>query len=243
MTKVNPYFEILDKHNENVFNELMALSKQTIAQMEECKLLYSKQGQQIKINQIYNESIEKANEIKDRHLVTLKHLLDGEKVKLQPKPITDINEKILNELVKMNNFNSFSTTLSHMSVDEILAYEQEKYLSEQEINLIKSELSKRADTLQGEERLNLYSKQRQISYTPKTKLLDQAYERIEQYNLDSNIFPGMPISDSLTGGVEKLMGKEIVDKVNEVNYFGDSKNTSNNLMTQLNEMNITGGNE
>ncbi|MGL5191427.1 MAG: hypothetical protein ACRC7S_17435 [Cetobacterium sp.] len=223
MGKVNPYYEILDKHNENAIAQLTSLSETTLSQMNECKLLYSKQGQQIKINQIYSDAIKKAEEFKTNQIALLKTLLDGEKVKLQPKPVTDMNERILNELVKMNNFNSFSTNLTHMTVQEILEYEQDKYLSEQEVNLIKSELTKRADKLEGQEGLDLLVKQRQLNHIPKTKLLEQAYERIEQYNLDSNMFPGMPISNSLTGGVEKLMGKEILDKVNEVNYFGGNE--------------------
>lgn len=223
MNKVNPYFELIDNYNENVINELKTLSNETLDSMNECKLLYSKQGQQIKINQIYQEAISKAQQIKNSHVQSLKALLEQEKVKLQPKPITDVNERILNELIKLNKYNSFSTQLTYMSTDEILRYENENYLNEQEVSLIKSELTKRADNMSGEEGLNLLQKQRQLRYIPKAMLLQQAYERIEQYELDSNMFPGMSVSDSLTGGVEKLLGKDILDEVNEVNFFGGNE--------------------
>lgn len=223
MNKVNPYFELIDNYNENVINELKTLSNETLDSMNECKLLYSKQGQQIKINQIYQEAISKAQQIKNSHVQSLKALLEQEKVKLQPKPITDVNERILNELIKLNKYNSFSTQLAYMSTDEILRYENENYLNEQEVSLIKSELTKRADNMSGEEGLNLLQKQRQLRYIPKAMLLQQAYERIEQYELDSNMFPGMSVSDSLTGGVEKLLGKDILDEVNEVNFFGGNE--------------------
>ncbi|WP_349406752.1 hypothetical protein [Clostridium perfringens] len=223
MNKVNPYFELIDNYNKNVINELKTLSNETLDSMNECKLLYSKQGQQIKINQIYQEAISKAQQIKNSHVQSLKALLEQEKVKLQPKPITDVNERILNELIKLNKYNSFSTQLAYMSTDEILRYENENYLNEQEVSLIKSELTKRADNMSGEEGLNLLQKQRQLSYIPKAMLLQQAYERIEQYELDSNMFPGMSVSDSLTGGVEKLLGKDILDEVNEVNFFGGNE--------------------
>lgn len=223
MNKVNPYFELIDNYNENVINELKTLSNETLDSMNECKLLYSKQGQQIKINQIYQEAISKAQQIKNSHVQSLKALLEQEKVKLQPNPITDVNERILNELIKLNKYNSFSTQLTYMSTDEILRYENENYLNEQEVSLIKSELTKRADNMSGEEGLNLLQKQRQLRYIPKAMLLQQAYERIEQYELDSNMFPGMSVSDSLTGGVEKLLGKDILDEVNEVNFFGGNE--------------------
>lgn len=242
MVKVNPYFEILDKHTTNSIAKLKTLSQETLSKMEECKLLYSKKGQQIKINEIYKNALKKAEELKQNELNSLKALLNCEKAKIQPTPVEDINEKILNELIKLNKFNSFKTTLKSMEVDEILNYENENYLSSQEVDLIKSELSQRANKMSNEERMDLFVKQRKISYIPKTQLIEQAFERIEQYNLDSNMFPGMPISDSLTGGVENLLGKNVVEEINEVNYFGSSEVSEGQAsqVNALNEINLKG---
>lgn len=218
------YYDLLEKNMNQGIQKLNKLGEEVKAQMKECKLLYSPKGQQIKINEIYNKAFEKAKELKEQEIVRLKQILDIEKTKLNTKnEPTDINEKILAELQKLNNSNSFNNKLNSMSVDEIFAYEKENFLSQQEVDIMKSVLTNKiADS---KEKGEILTRVRSIKYISKNELLDQAYQRLQLFEKNNEMFPGMSIADSLTGGISKILGNDIVSEINEVNYFGD--NTSN----------------
>ena len=224
MSKENIYYKLLDDNMSQGFEKLNKLGTSVKAQMEECKLLYSKQGQQIKINEIYNKALEEVKQLKANELTRLKTILDIEKTKLQTnnEPKT-VEEQILAELKKLNNSNSFTNKLNSMTAGEILAYEKEKYLTEQEVDIMKSVLTNKANSLEGNEKADILAKARGIKHISKNELLNQAYERLNIFESNAEMFPGMPIANSLSGGVSKILGNDIVKEINEVNYFGGNE--------------------
>lgn len=224
MAKVNKYFEILEENSKVSVAKLHELSKNTLAAMNEAILMYSKQGAQIKVNQLYQQALEQAKTLKNQELESLKAVLSNEKAKLQPPQVTDINEKILMELQKLNQFNSFNASIRGKTTEEIVGMSHEQYLNPTQVNLIRAELSERASMEQNkDEKTRLNNLLLGIQYVSPDMLLQQAYERLDSYTISEDMFPGLSIADSLTGGVTKLLGKDIVEKVNEVQFFENSK--------------------
>lgn len=224
MGKENIYYKLLDDNMSQGIQKLNELGENVKAQMEEYKLLYSKQGQQIKINELYNKALEEAKQLKEQEIIRLKRILDIEKTKLNTnnEPKTT-EEQILAELKKLNNSNSLTNKLNSMSTEEIFAYERENFLNPQEIDIVKSVLTNKANTLDSKEKGEILTKIRGIKHISKNELLDQAYERLSIIENNNSMFPGMPISTALTGGVESILGKDIVTEINEVNYFGGNE--------------------
>lgn len=214
--KINKYLELIQQQSILYAKELKLLSESTLKAMDEAKLLFSEQGAVLKIQEYYNLAMEKARELKSNALKALLTILDTEANKLKEPAIKlTIEESILAELRKINEHNSLIAKYATMTVDELVAITEDSYLSAHEILLIRQMIMQKAN---GD--MNIEMVARSIQHYSNNDLINEARAYVNQFTFGDDLFPGISITDSLTGGISKMMGIDRVNKANDTTFFG-----------------------